>query len=111
MLLKTLKRGFKKLKSIIKKGFNSNKNKAVLPQIIYKKKKSSNNKLFHVSAFNYGNAGDVLLPLALQDTWERLDKSIDWINQAVHPKVDSVLVSKINKAKGVVIGHSCNQIQ
>lgn len=100
-----LKKNYLKIKkNILKVKYFKKNTQKVFPQIISKKKNPSNNKLFHVSAFNYGNAGDVLLPLALQDTWASLDKSINWINQAVYPKVDSVLVDKINKSKGVVIG-------
>lgn len=105
-LKKILKKVYRKSISFIKRIFLVYKGNSfkVLPQIFTKKKKSFNDKIYHVSAFNYGNAGDVLLPLALQDTWEYLDKRINWINQAVYHKVDKILVNKINKTKGVVIG-------
>lgn len=105
-LKKILLKIYRKSNSFMKMFFLTHKknNFKEFPQIINKKKKASSNKIVHVSAFNYGNAGDVLLPLALQDTWEHLGYSIDWINQPVYPKVDNVLINKINKTKGIVIG-------
>jgi polysaccharide pyruvyl transferase WcaK-like protein len=104
MLKKTLKKIYNKLKKIISYNDINNKKIAVLPQIKNHSKNKRANTLFHVSAFNYGNAGDVLLPLALQDTWNKFDNSLAWKNQLVYPVVDLKLVNKINKSKAVIIG-------
>lgn len=79
-------------------------NNKVLPEIINYPKSHNQNHISHVSAFNYGNAGDVMLPIALHDIWNRDAKSIKWDNQSVYPKVDQELVDKINKTKGLIIG-------
>lgn len=107
-ILKILLKLCNKIKSLIKRRIKTlvDKNNILnkLPQIKPKNNKDSENKVFHVSAFNYGNAGDVLLPLALQDTWETENSNISWVNQAVYPKVNDTLVNKINQSKGVIIG-------
>ncbi|QJP33001.1 polysaccharide pyruvyl transferase family protein [Nonlabens sp. Ci31] len=75
-----------------------------LQQIISYSKNETPLTLVHVSAFNYGNAGDVLLPIVLQDTWQHEFGKIDWINQKVYSEVDIELVNRINESNGVVIG-------
>ena len=94
----------KRLNRLFKYFFNSRKSPNGLPQIKHVSNKRSKNIFYHVSAFNYGNAGDVLLPIVLQDTWREVLPNISWINQPVYPVVDLDLVEKINKTKGVVIG-------
>ena len=109
-ILKTLKKSIpkrikKSIKALIKsqnKEVGSKKND--IPQIINHPENKPKHELFHVSAFNYGNAGDTLLPVVLQDTWKLQDNQFSWVNQSVYPKVDLELVKKINKAKGLVIG-------
>lgn len=75
-----------------------------LPTILNYSFPNKNHTITHVSAFNYGNAGDVLLPIALQDTWKKILPSIQWENQPVYPIVNDKLVEKINTSKGLVIG-------
>lgn len=95
-----------KLKKIVKILIGADKQiiSNTLPQIKSKNSLESSEILFHVSAFSYGNAGDTLLPLALQDTWNTVDASFDWENQPIYPTVDSNILEKINKSKGVIIG-------
>ncbi|MFV9550611.1 polysaccharide pyruvyl transferase family protein [Algibacter sp. PT7-4] len=94
----------KKVKKIIKKILGYNKPIGNLPQIKVTKLAKTNKKIFHVSAFNYGNAGDALLPLALQDLWKEVDNKIKWKNQLVYPTVNLNLIKQINKTSGIVIG-------
>ena len=75
-----------------------------LPGIIIYPIQNKNNKLTHISAFNYANAGDILLPIVLQDTWAKELPTISWNNKPVYPKVDDELVTQINNTNGVVIG-------
>ena len=75
-----------------------------LPSILESKNVNFNESIFHVSAFSYGNAGDILLPIALRDTWGQVKADTNWISQAVYPVVDDLLVEKINESKGLVIG-------
>ncbi|SFZ92968.1 Polysaccharide pyruvyl transferase family protein WcaK [Flaviramulus basaltis] len=94
----------KKAKNVVKSLIGFNRVKNILPQIKGENLNKSKKKLFHISAFNYGNAGDILLPLALQDTWNMENKFFGWENQLIYPTVDSKLVKKINKSKGLIIG-------
>ncbi|WP_303317367.1 methyltransferase domain-containing protein [Flavivirga abyssicola] len=92
------------IKKNLKKILKNNNSINVLPQIKLIDSKKYSKSLFHVSAFNYVNAGDTLLPLALQDTWCEVDNSLSWNNQQVYPIVNLKLVEKINKSKGLIIG-------
>lgn len=74
------------------------------PQIIIRTPSSDAKKIVHVSAFSYGNAGDILLPIALRDLWHSILPDIHWITQPVYPVVDETVLSKINFSQGVVIG-------
>ena len=107
-MVKIYKKGLKKTKKLIKrllkKGVKSFQGEQVLPQILNRSKNKEAPTLYHVSAFNYGNAGDVLLPIVLQDSWQYLAGTINWKNQQVYPIVDLDLVNKINSSKGLVIG-------
>ncbi|WP_242091615.1 polysaccharide pyruvyl transferase family protein [Aestuariivivens sediminicola] len=75
-----------------------------LPQIVDFPSKNESHKIIHISAFNYGNAGDALLPIALQDTWSHILPTLCWKNKAVYPVVDDQLINQINDTNGVVIG-------
>ena len=75
-----------------------------LPRIIEYPLQKIENKITHVSAFNYANAGDVLLPIVLQDNWSKELPTIRWNNKPVYPKVTDQIVAEINNSKGVVIG-------
>lgn len=103
-MIKQLK---KRLKKLLKSIFNEHtvpKTNDKLPYIIEYPISNNSLKLVHVSAFNYGNAGDVLLPIVLQDTWQNEFGKIDWINQKVHATVDIDLINQINESDGVIIG-------
>lgn len=82
---------------------NSNETKT-LPYINKPIISKTNQQITHLSAFTYGNAGDTILPLALQDTWNFEQKSIKWKNQHVYPTVDNKMVDNFNKSKGIIIG-------
>ncbi|MEN3322528.1 polysaccharide pyruvyl transferase family protein [Mariniflexile soesokkakense] len=107
-MVKLLKRGLKKIKQLvkpfIKKQVKRIQQKEKLPQITNYTDSRSALSLYHVSAFDYGNAGDVLLPIVLQDTWQNGVGKINWENQQIHPAVDFDLVTKINNSNGLVIG-------
>jgi polysaccharide pyruvyl transferase WcaK-like protein len=78
-----------------------------MPQILPNKRYLGGSAITHVSAFSYGNAGDILLPIALRDTWGAPSLSpnnIKWVDQPIKPMVDNKLLNKINKTKGLVIG-------
>jgi polysaccharide pyruvyl transferase WcaK-like protein len=75
-----------------------------LPQIIFRTSSSDAKKIVHVSAFSYGNAGDILLPIVLRDLWHSILPDIHWITQPVYPVVDESILSTINVSQGVVIG-------
>lgn len=75
-----------------------------MPQILPIKRKFSAFAISHVSAFNYGNAGDTLLPITLRDVWSVKNTNIKWLSQPVKPVVDNNLVKRINKTKGLVVG-------
>ncbi|TCK68812.1 polysaccharide pyruvyl transferase WcaK-like protein [Winogradskyella wandonensis] len=99
----------KYLKRIYRHFFRKPKSKKeqksiILPKILNESSKKSLNKIVHISAFSYGNAGDTLLPLALQNTWDTVLPTIDWNNKQIYPKVNNSLVNEINNSKGVVIG-------
>lgn len=98
-----MKKIFKKVKNFIKRYAKTQASTNSFPQIVPNSHKS-NKQLFHVSAFNYGNAGDVLLPVVLQDTWRYFDGEINFNNQPVYPEVDLDLVKRINQSKGLIIG-------
>lgn len=93
-----------KAKSYIKNRLLNESDNKELPEIVQYPKGSARNTVSHVSAFNYGNAGDVILPIALHDIWNKNVKSLKWDNISVYPQVTDQLVAEINKSKGLVIG-------
>ena len=58
----------------------------------------------HISAFNYGNAGDVVLPIVLRQLFEDTIGVREWHNAHVYHKVDVVDVWLMNKDDCVIIG-------
>lgn len=104
-----------RLEDVLKKGFSVTK-KAVnrlerefvknkLPSIIEpaSKRMGRGGKVAHISAFSYFNAGDTLLPLALQDVFQQ-KQVIKWYPVHVHHVVDDKLIRLLNSTKGIVIG-------
>ncbi|RRQ45837.1 polysaccharide pyruvyl transferase family protein [Chryseobacterium sp. SC28] len=89
---------------ILNRWVYNSKKRDELPQILQYLPATQKNDIFHVSAFNYGNAGDVLLPIALHDLWNKDLKTIKWIDQNVYPTVTQEIVDKINHTKGLIIG-------
>jgi polysaccharide pyruvyl transferase WcaK-like protein len=100
MILKTIS----KFRSISKSYLNKTKYTSRLPEIIQRQKKRPSKAITHVSAFNYGNAGDTLLPITLRDIWSVKHPDIKWLSQSIKPVVDNKLVNRINKTKGLVVG-------
>ena len=61
-------------------------------------------KIQHISAFNYGNAGDIVLPIVLQDLLNENISVNKWDNLHVSKSVDQKIVDKINQNDMMVIG-------
>ena len=58
----------------------------------------------HVSAFTYGNAGDTLLPIAIENTWEIVFKNVCWKNIHVHKPLSDRILNRINRSKLLLVG-------
>ena len=69
-------------------------------------KRTTNGKLriSHVSAFNYGNAGDTLLPLVLRDLFNDGSSIKGWSSVPVYYRVDDKLINGINSTDAMIIG-------
>jgi polysaccharide pyruvyl transferase WcaK-like protein len=89
---------------LIRRGDPSISDSGDLPVIIDRVRAEKDKTLVHVSAFNYGNAGDILLPIAVRDVWNMQCEGLAWTAQPVRPVVDSATVSKINRSRGLVVG-------
>lgn len=66
-----------------------------------------NNKgycITHISAFDYGNKGDLLLPIVLRRLFEECIGVSKWHNGHVHNVVDALDVSLMNSDDCVIIG-------
>jgi O-antigen/teichoic acid export membrane protein/polysaccharide pyruvyl transferase WcaK-like protein len=61
-------------------------------------------KITHVSAFNYGNAGDTLLPVVLRDLFNNEIGIKKWKSIHVYKEINDKLLSIINKSDALVIG-------
>lgn len=61
-------------------------------------------RICHVAFFESGNAGDVLLPVALRDLFVSQVGPIRWRNRHVHTPVDRRAVAAFNRSAGVIIG-------
>jgi polysaccharide pyruvyl transferase WcaK-like protein len=92
------------IRRIINVLVNKSSHTSKLPSIIEGRSTNRFKTIIHVSAFNYGNAGDTLLPITLRDIWRVKHHDIKWLSQPVKPVVDVKLVNKINKTKGLVVG-------
>lgn len=106
MLASTIYKYFRKIYKRLLRYSKLNKRNELqeLPRILSYCSQNIKHSLTHISAFNYGNAGDTLLPIVLQDAWAKELPTLSWNNKSVYPKVDDTLVTQINKSKGVVIG-------
>ena len=62
------------------------------------------NKLIHISAFSYGNAGDTILPVVLRDLFIFCLSIKSWKGFHVKIPVEEKYLKTINKADGIVIG-------
>jgi len=62
-------------------------------------------RLSHISAFSYANAGDVMLPLAVRDSFHViLEQPIDWQGIRLYAEVDHREIALLNNSDAVVIG-------
>ncbi len=61
-------------------------------------------KIIHVSAFNYGNAGDTLLPVVLQDLFNQCIGVKKWSNIHTSKIVDNRVLKQINAHDAIVVG-------
>lgn len=96
---------YKRIKNRISKKLRANSSDNVLPIIQPKNKVEKKSKVVHVSAFNYGNAGDVILPINVRDSIEvGNEKHYNWVDIHAHNVVDKKQLDIINKSKGVIIG-------
>lgn len=76
-----------------------------LPEILPHKEICKEKKIVHFSAFNYGNAGDVILPINVKDGIEYgLDYEYDWRSIHAHKYVDDKIVELANSSNGIIIG-------
>jgi polysaccharide pyruvyl transferase WcaK-like protein len=103
-IISTIKKTIKNLIDPFKEAPASRSTENELPNIRHYPNLDNENTITHISAFTYGNAGDTLLPIALQDTWASGNPTITWNNQHVYNVVDENIVNKINRGKGLVIG-------
>lgn len=60
--------------------------------------------LSHISAFNYGNAGDIMLPVVLRDLFNQRIGVNKWKDIHVSKIVSENILSKINSTDAMVIG-------
>ena len=67
-------------------------------------KANGNLRLCHISAFNYGNAGDVILPVVLRDLFNQTIGVKSWKGKHVFEVMDKKAVNVINRTNGVVVG-------
>src|SRR5690606_39233188 len=68
-----------------------------------KHKIEKKNKLIHIAAFTYGNAGDAVLPTAVRDSIEQ-DNAYNWQGVHAHTVVTDDLITSFNRTKGIIIG-------
>ncbi|WP_075601822.1 polysaccharide pyruvyl transferase family protein [Saccharicrinis aurantiacus] len=61
-------------------------------------------KMFHISAFTYGNAGDIVLPIVLRDLFNIGVGVKLWKGQHVYKIVSQTDVDNINRHDAMVIG-------
>lgn len=71
---------------------------------IIKPKLNGNLNLFHFSAFSYGNAGDIILPVVLRDLFNKKMSINSWKGAHVKEYVNSKMLKKINNYDAMVIG-------
>lgn len=58
----------------------------------------------HIAAFLLSNAGDVLLPITLQDLFQYKRKGLNWKNIHAHWVISDELIADINNTDGLIIG-------
>jgi len=71
---------------------------------IIKTKINGDYKIAHISAFNFGNAGDIVLPIVLQDLFNQNLSVKKWKNIHVSRTITNSLLKRINFSKMLIIG-------
>jgi polysaccharide pyruvyl transferase WcaK-like protein len=61
-------------------------------------------KLTNISAFNYGNAGDTVLPVVLRDLFNDTVGVAKWKGVHVFSYVNTKILNRINKSDAIIIG-------
>lgn len=61
-------------------------------------------QITHVSAFTYGNAGDILLPVVLQDLFNEKIGVKKWKNKHVFTVINSKIINRFNHSDALLIG-------
>lgn len=74
------------------------------PSIVKDPSKGFKYNITHISAFNYGNAGDTILPIVLRNLFSHFIGKVSWKGIHVHKTVDHRIVNQINKSQALVIG-------
>lgn len=73
------------------------------PKII-KPKLNGSLKLIHFSAFSFGNAGDIILPIVLRDLFNDKISIKSWKGVHVKQSIKTKILKKINSSDALVIG-------
>tara|TARA_B100001093_G_C26835115_1_gene1017969 strand:+ start:443 stop:1591 length:1149 start_codon:yes stop_codon:yes gene_type:complete len=63
-----------------------------------------NLKMIHFSAFSYGNAGDIILPIVLRDLFNNKISIKSWTGVHVKESVNKKVLKVINKSNALIIG-------
>lgn len=90
----------KKIKNRIKQLYNKSK---PFPKI-FKYNPKGESIISHVSAFSYGNAGDLMLPVVLRDLFNQCIGVKKWRGIHVFNIVNKNILSKINSTNALIIG-------
>lgn len=75
-----------------------------IPSLVKFGKSNDEIKLFHSSAFSFGNAGDFLLPIILRDLFMVSTNVNSWQGNHVHQEVNNTTIERVNKTNGIVVG-------
>lgn len=62
------------------------------------------NRVTHISAFSYANAGDTFLPVVLRDLFNKFIGVQTWYDYDVHKSIDAKAVNIFNNSDFIVIG-------
>ena len=96
----------KKMYQVLRKLLKNDSNPYIdeVPAIKIFSEKQKKISIEHVAMYSSGNAGDIILPRSVRDSFDFVSSSVNWKGCHAHRIVTESILSEINEKDGLLIG-------